>query len=104
MYLLVVTRITSTTAKIESIINNIQDVPEEIIAQGIQVEEYPKGVNKVGKYETLYINPLTLEVYSEYEDRPLTQEEQLQVLKLAQDLMKVSLSDVEMAMAEMMGM
>ena len=43
----------------------------------IENEALPKAENLTGKNAVLYVNPQTKELWYEYEDRPLTQEELL---------------------------
>jgi hypothetical protein len=46
------------------------------------------------KNPVLYCNPQTKEVWYEYEDRPLTPEEEIQQLKVRQALMQQALDDL----------
>lgn len=47
-------------------------------SKAIMVETKPEAVQIRGKTATLYINPITKEMWYEYTDRPLSQEELLQ--------------------------
>jgi len=71
---------TETRAKITMIHNQPYDekngLPLERIKQGIEVESVPKRENIEGKKAVAYINPQTKEIWYEYEDIPLTKEEQ----------------------------
>jgi hypothetical protein len=48
---------------------------------GIEVYSIPDPVYQDGKTPILYINPETFELWYEYVDRPLTQEEEIKNLK-----------------------
>ncbi len=52
-------------------------LPETVLATGILVEDIPEPEVIERKAPVLYFNPQTSELWYEYIDRPLTQEEQL---------------------------
>ncbi|WDU84192.1 hypothetical protein [Caloramator sp. Dgby_cultured_2] len=52
---------------------------EELEQEGILIEELPEPQQIEGKIAVLYCNPVTKDVWYEYEDRPLTKEEQLEL-------------------------
>ena len=83
-------------------VTNIHYKPERLTAEQKQAaiilpideKDMPERENRPGKFAALYINPQTEELWVEYEDRPLTQEELLmeisQKLTNLIDVMKVT--------------
>ena len=76
---------TDTKAKITMIHNQPHDnkngLPREQIDKGIEKTEMPIKEDKRGKIALPYINPRTGEIWYEYVDRPLTEEERLNNLE-----------------------
>jgi hypothetical protein len=58
-----------------------EELPQEEIDKGVMVESIPAPEIIAGKNEVLYINPTTLEMWYEYVDRPLTQDEEMAQIK-----------------------
>lgn len=56
-------------------------LPEDIIVQGVEVDNILEPNNAPYKNAVHYINPQTLEQWYEYIDRPLTTEEEITKLK-----------------------
>lgn len=61
---------------------------------GILVDSIPEPIEMVGKVANLLRNADSLELYYEYVDRPLTQEEENTQLKQQIQLMQQALDDV----------
>lgn len=61
------------------------ELPQEMLEQGLLVEEVPEPEQREGKYGVLMINPVTKELYYNYFDIPKTeadlQRERLQSLE-----------------------
>lgn len=58
-----------------------EQLPEEMKAQGVEVGEIPEPEERERKMPVLYINPDTKELWYEYVDRPLTEEERMQEME-----------------------
>lgn len=54
---------------------------EERIKEGIEVDSVPKSDNKEGKKAVVYINPQTKEIWYEYEDKKLSEEDRISELE-----------------------
>ena len=70
--------VSPTKAKVGVIHYRPDLLNEEQKARAIVVDSVPEAVQQKGKSAQLYINPQTKEMWFEYTDRPLTQEELLQ--------------------------
>ncbi len=58
------------------------NLPEETLRQmGALVDEIPEPEQREGKIPVMYYNPETNTVYYEYENRPLSPEEEIKYLK-----------------------
>lgn len=62
---------------------------EQLLENGFLVEELPANLVSVGQVAILHINPITLEMYYEYQDEPET-------------ALKKELSDISVSTAEYM--
>lgn len=64
---------------------------EELEREGILIEELPEPQQIEGKIAVLYCNPVTKEVWYEYEDRSFTKKEQLeeQIKTLQQTILEL---------------
>ena len=69
---------------------------EHIDEKGIYVEDVPEfsGSLKRGQSAVLYINPQTKSMWHEIVDRPLTPEEEAEVMKEKQELMQQALDEL----------
>lgn len=70
-------KITDTKALITNQNTNISDLSQDFIDTGILVDNIPIAEHQIDKKESLYINPVTLEMWYEYEDMPLSPEKRL---------------------------
>lgn len=63
-------------------VKSIHYFPEKLSdtqrAQGTIVERIPESLEQIGKNSILYFNPISLELWYEYEDRELTLEEKVE--------------------------
>ena len=89
MVLLIVQTESDTRAKVINIYPDASKLSAEIKALGILVDSVLKPTIQVGQDAVLYINPLTLEQWYEYEDRPATFDELLIDVKSQLALIKV---------------
>lgn len=56
-------------------------LPQDVLANGVYVEEIPEPTMQEGKDPVLYYDIVTGDLYYEYVDRPLTPEEKMQLLE-----------------------
>jgi hypothetical protein len=94
-------------ARVTLIHNRPDMLPADMVAQGLEVEELPTVDETLTKKEAvLYVNPATKETWYEYQDRPLTPEEQLQadmgtiLFESAMD--KARIAELEAAQGDML--
>lgn len=68
-------------ARVTTIHNAPQELTEEKLALGFEVEEVPEPDMELAKNKqvSLYCKPETKEVWVEYEERQLTEEEKLRI-------------------------
>jgi hypothetical protein len=62
----------------------VHGLPEEVKARGIRVQKEaipPEPVPPIGKYVIGYINPTNGDIWYEFFDRPLTKDEEVELLK-----------------------
>lgn len=77
---------TDTRLKVSVIHYSPEKLTEEEKTDGILVENIPNKPNDIfGKSLTLFINPVTKEMWYEYEDRPLTDSEKIEQLQSVVD-------------------
>lgn len=77
MPLLFIEKETETKAKVTTIHYKPELLSGEQRAKGIEVDNIPDAEEQQGKSAVLYYNPKTNELFHEYVDRPLTEEERL---------------------------
>lgn len=94
-------------ARVTLIHNRPEMLPEDMLAQGIEVEELiTPDETQAGKDATLFINPQSKELWYEYSERQLSPEEQLQqeigniLLESAMD--KARIAELEASQGDML--
>ncbi|MHC1683406.1 MAG: hypothetical protein AB6733_12060 [Clostridiaceae bacterium] len=91
------------------IVREINYVPDDPVhgvspgrsSQGVYVENIPEAAIMEGKDALLIVNPVTLELWYEYIDRPLTSEEELKRIKIENENFKNQLAQTN---ADMQGL
>lgn len=71
-----------------------ESLSEAILATGVLVDAVPMPEPQPHKYEVLYINPQTNELFYEYINREPTPDEELAQLKQENEQLKNSLADL----------
>jgi hypothetical protein len=84
---------------INKIIYN-ENLPDELKTGGIYVEKIPTAQQIPFKAPIMFINPVTRKIYFEYEDRPLTKEELLEMRLHEQEQ---AIAELSMIIASLMG-
>lgn len=72
-----------------------QDDPNVIFVEDDY--KFPAYIEHTGKDGVLYINPSTKEMWYEYVDRPLTQEEKIYQLELEKNDLQIALAELGMS-------
>lgn len=83
-------------ARVYSIVNDLDSLTEDEKSKGVLVDELPEKIEKPGEFGRYYINPKTNEIWVEYEQTDLTQEEEMSILKAKQTLMQQAIDDIIM--------
>ena len=78
-----------------------QDLSEEVLSTGLLVDILPKPENTPGKRDVLYVNPQNKDLWYEYEDIPLPDEERIAQLERENDELKKSNLDTQEAILEL---
>lgn len=83
-----------TRARINVIHYTLEDLPQETIDLGVEVEQIPEPEQFDGKEWTMLFNPHTKDIWYEYRDRPLTPDEKLKIANQEISMMKSVLDEL----------
>lgn len=100
MKYLTYTQITEAKGRV-ALVYETPDIVTEHNIPFVEVEAIPSYTPAFGKDAILYVNPQTSELWYEYEDRPLTQDEviqqqsqEIEMLKTDNEMLKLMVADL----------